>query len=165
MASTGSNETERLAATLIAVAYGFEAEDAEDLLDDPTGVALLTLLANAGAKAAEEQGDHQLAAMRYQHKAILLRRAIRRAGDWWATSHAYGQRYGADTVVYVETPFARFAFHCHRADPHLADLLQSAPTSERGWSGQPLQPYAAQLVRAYLDGIQTAAEVIQQHAL
>lgn len=50
-------------------------------------------------------------------------------------------------------------------EAQLADLLQSAPTSERGWSGQPLQPYAAQLVRAYLDGIQTAAEVIQQHAL
>lgn len=158
---TGSFQTEQQAARVLCSLYGIDQDDADALLGDPTGAALLTLLANAAAKTAQETQDTFRARLCYEFKNILLRRAIRMARDWWAAPHHYGESGYADTVVYIETPFARFSYHCQRDSHAVADFLANAPTSERGWSGLRLQPYALPLVRGYLDGITTAAEVIE----
>jgi hypothetical protein len=156
---SSSYEAEQLAARLACAVFDIDQDQADQLLTDATGSALLCLLANAAAKMA--QFDDGIA-VRYEHKQLLLRRAIRVSRDWWAVPHAYGDY--ADTVVYVETPFARFSFHCRRADPYLADLLERAPSSERGWSGMSLQPYAGQLALGYLAGAPTAVAVIERYA-
>ena len=157
---SSSYEAEQLAARLACAVFDIDQDDADQLLTDDTGAALLCLVANAAAKLA--QFDAEIA-VRYEHKRLLLRRAIRMAADWWATPHAYGDY--ADTVVYVETPFARFSFHCRSKDPYLADLLERAPASARGWSGGALQPYAEQLARGYLAGVPTAAAVLAPYLL
>lgn len=141
------------AATLAVTTFGLGIAHARRLQATTAGAALLTLLSNVAAKQFPER-----AAEFYQAKAVLLSLTICLATDWWATPHAYGDY--ADTVVYVETSFARFAFHCRAADPLLANLLRDAPTSPRGWSGLALQAYALQLVAGYLAGPATAAEII-----
>ncbi|KPV52982.1 hypothetical protein SE17_12245 [Kouleothrix aurantiaca] len=122
-----------------------------------TGWCLVTLLANAAAKVQPER-----AAEFYAAKVILLNVAIGHVrmglGEWWAAPHPYGDY--ADTVVYIESPFARFAFHCKKSDPMLAGLLDTHPMSDRGWSGLSLQPYALELVQGFVNGPETAAEII-----
>jgi hypothetical protein len=140
-------EAEQLAARTAASWFDIPAPDADALMGDSTGAAILALLANAGAKAVPAGPQ---ATARYVIKTYLLRRAIRMARDWWAAPHAYGDSGYADTVVYIETPIARFSYHCKRDDPQLADLLVDHPTSTRGWSGAPLQPVAAQLAATWL---------------
>jgi PAS domain-containing protein len=44
------------------------------------------------------------------------------------------------------------------------ELLERAPSSERGWSGMSLQPYAGQLALGYLAGAPTAVAVIERYA-
>lgn len=122
------------------------------------GWALLALLANAAAKRPENTPE-QVAAF-YEAKEVLLRPAICMARDWWATPHSYGEAYGADTVVLIETDFARFAFHTRKDSGQLRHLLADAPSSDRGWGGLALQPFAAELVEGYLSGPLTAAEII-----
>lgn len=146
------------AAKLAVEAFGLAPADAARLKATASGWCLLTLLANAAAKQFPER-----AAEFYQAKTALLYTAICHArmavgGDWWATPHQYGDY--ADTVVYIESSFARFAFHCRKDDPKLAWVLKDAPTSERGWSGRSHQPYAVQLVEGFLSGPETAAEII-----
>ncbi len=141
------------AAKLAVAAFDLDPQHAHRLQASVAGAALLTLLANVAAKQFPD-----LAAEYYAAKVVLLNLAICLATDWWATPHAYGDY--ADTVVYIETQFARFAFHCRAADPLLANLLRDAPTSPRGWSGLALQAYALQLVAGYLAGPATAAEII-----
>ena len=148
------------AAELAVAAFGLDPRHAQRLqTHSPTGWCLLTLLSNAAAKQFPERE-----AEFYRAKTILLCNTIFRArvwnGDWWMTPHAYGDY--ADSVVYIETHFARFAFHCKKDDPQLAWVLHDAPASERGWSGLSLQPYAAQLVEGYFAGPVTAAQIIEQ---
>lgn len=150
------------AAELAVAAFDLDPRHAQRLqTHSPTGWCLLTLLANAAAKQFPERE-----AEFYRAKTLLLCNTIFRArvwnGDWWATPHAYGDTYAADTAVYVETDFARFAFHCKRADPLFVWVLRDAPTSDRGWSGLSLQPYAAQLVEGYFYDLETAAQIIER---
>jgi hypothetical protein len=145
------------AAKLAVAAFDLDPQHAHRLQASVAGAALLTLLANVAAKQFPD-----LAAEYYAAKVVLLNLAICLATDWWATPHAYGDY--ADTVVYIETQFARFAFHCRKGDPALADLLATAPASERGWSGLSLQAYAVQLVEGYLSGSLSAAQIIARTA-
>lgn len=110
-------------------------------LSDPTGAALLALLCNAGAKHNSDL---------YASKARLIRHAITLAGDWWATRHIYGDTYVADTVIYIQTELARFAYHVRHDDPLLRDVLATAPTSDRGWDGERLQDRTRELAVAWL---------------
>lgn len=145
------------AAHILGHATDLVPEAVKDLLSTTTGTALLCLLANATAK---EQPTRQGAKIYYQIKAVLLGRAIKLAEDqWWATPHTFGEY--ADTVVFIQTPFARFAFHCRRNDPILGHLLANAPTRAEGWQGGTMQPYAKALIWGYLAGTPTAQEVIE----
>jgi len=110
-------------------------------LFDPTRAALLALLCNAGAKSNSGL---------YASKTRLIRHAISLASDWWATPHNWGEQYAADTVVYIQTELARFAFHVKHDDPNLRDVLERAPKSDRGWDGEKLQERARQLAIAWL---------------
>lgn len=130
------------AAQLVLAYHGLEWRRADEMLNNPEGAALLTLLCNASAKAEP---------VFYLFKNRLLRWAIDHASDWWATPHAYGDAYEADTAIYIELPRCRLAFHVNSRDEHLAPLLLDPPRSERGWSGKPMQPIARQLVSEWLE--------------
>ena len=133
-----------LTAAQVTLAYhALDWQRAEEMLADPRGAALLALLCNAAAKEAPAM---------YAFKYTLLRRAIELASDWWAAPHAYGDAYEADTVIYIENSIGRFSFHVRSSDPQIADLLADAPTSDRGWSGKPLQPIAKQLAQSWING-------------
>jgi hypothetical protein len=129
-------------AQIVMAHQGLDWTQAETMLADSEGAALITLLCNASAKQESEF---------YQFKGRLLRWALTIAADWWATPHAYGDAYEADTVIYIQTPSHRFAFHVRSDDPALADLLLAPPRSDRGWGGVSLQPIAKQLVVEWLD--------------
>lgn len=131
----------QLGAIRALVAFDLPVDERLRMLRDPTGAALLALLCNAAAKH-----DERL----YAHKSALIRHAISLASDWWAKPHPYGEQYAADTVVYIETALARFAFHCKRDDPLLVDVLDSAPYSDRGWGGVRLQEMARELAHQWL---------------
>lgn len=126
-----------------------------------TGWALLALLANAAAKLPHNESR---SAEFYAAKEVLLYVAICMARDWWATPHAFADAaYQADTVVYIQSDFGRFAFHTRRDNATLAWLLQDPPVSSRGWGRLPMQKFAPQLAEGYLSGPLTAAEIIALH--
>lgn len=131
----------QLAAARALGQWDIDVRSRHTFLADPTGAALLTLLCNAGAKTNSEL---------YASKSRLIRHAINLAADWWAAPHSYGEQYAADTVIYIETELARFAYHVKRDDPLLSDLLDAAPTSDRGWGGRRLQEIARELAIEWL---------------
>jgi hypothetical protein len=129
-------------AQLVLAYHGLDWHRADEILNDAEGAALLALLCNASAKAEPTF---------YLFKSRLLRWAINHASDWWATPHAYGDAYDADTAVYIELRRCRLAFHVSSTDEHLKDILIDPPRSDRGWSGIPLQSVAHQLMADWLD--------------
>lgn len=127
-------------AQVILAFHGLGWRRADEMLNDPEGAALLALLCNATAKERS---------VLYTYKSPLIRWAVEHAEDWWATPHAGYGEYDTDTVIYIQH-YERFSFHVRSTDRYLAELIQDAPRSERGWTGRALQPIARQLAEEWL---------------